>query len=301
MAGAKKKSSPKKDPTSSADKRSGENDATWEPEPLFDANGTGDSVNIVDSLQGQVENLRKQLSRATQEFQNHRKRSEEDRTRTLLYATEAMILDLLPILDDFDRAISHMDEEADPGEVFDGMKMIRQRLGKMLEKQGVNRIIVLGERFDPFLHEAVHVQETEGAEPGEVVEEFQAGYQYETKLVRATQVVINPLAINSNNNKDDKKPAPPVVDVPAEQELDDDELTAEVGSDEYAESEVDDDSNEQDEEFSDVPLDQVAEEAVESLLGEDDEKTTVTPSLEESESAWEMDEISLDVDSDDPL
>lgn len=199
MSAAKKKKK-KKDiaeaPAAKAVESPVEGENGWQPEQVFQGESTVvESTDLVGTLQAQLEAARSQVSRITSEFANFRKRSNEQKAKTLMYAIEAMVVELLPILDDFDRAVSHMeDESADPQEVFDGVKLIWRRLTKVLAQRGVVEFQALGERFDPFLHEAMQIREIEGMPPGTVVQEFEKGYMYHDRLLRATKVLVTPLA-----------------------------------------------------------------------------------------------------------
>ena len=225
----------------------------WEPEHLFGQEKTNvESLDVASSLQKQLDAARTQLARLTAEFGNFRKRSQEEREKTLLYANESLVMALLPIFDDFDRATAHMDQmDQDPVEVFEGIKLIMRRIEKNLEQKGVKRFEAIGERFDPYLHEAVHMKEQVGVPPGTVVEEFQAGYVYHDKLLRAAQVIVTPLTPKEEKPplaepvvvKDEPDPEPVVVkaepdpepELPADEPVEElvthveDELTSEEG------------------------------------------------------------------------
>jgi molecular chaperone GrpE len=178
-------------------KSAGDKDSpqSWEPEHLFEANRQkGEAVGIVESLQQQVDNLRTQLARSQADFANLRKRSRDEQARTVVYANESLVSNLLPILDDFWRAFSSNNGNGGSGgkDFADGMEMIQDRFGKVLEREGLEPVTTVGERFDPFVHEAVLTRTEEGATPGSVLEECQAGYLFHGRLLRAAQVVVVP-------------------------------------------------------------------------------------------------------------
>lgn len=198
----------------------------WEAESLLsDEQQELESLSIEESLSRQLENSRTQNQRMTAEFDNFRKRTREERGKTLMYANEALVGKLIPVLDDFARAIEHINEsgEGETSEYFDGVKLIRKRLVKTLEESGVATFQTVGERFDPSIHEAVQIEDQEGVPGGIIVSEFEVGYKFHDRLLRAAKVVITPL----------NKPAP-FAKEDAEEEMAD-EAEAEVPEEEIAE------------------------------------------------------------------
>lgn len=168
---------------------------SWEPEPLFaEGQGPAEDLGIVDSLQRQVESVRTQLTRSQADFANLRKRSRDEQARTIRYANESLVSNLLPILDDFRRALdaSETGQDGVHKEFADGMRMVADRFLKLLEREGLEAIEATGKRFDPFLHEAVLSRKQDGVEPGTVLEVFQTGYLFQGRLLRAAQVAVVP-------------------------------------------------------------------------------------------------------------
>lgn len=191
----KKKGKPEEDKKSATPERFTNQDG-WEAESLLSEEQQElESLSIEESLSRQLENARTQIQRMTAEFDNFRKRTREERGKTLMYANEALVGKLIPVLDDFARAIEHMDEsgEAETSDVFDGVRLIRKRLVKTLEESGVATFQTVGERFDPSIHEAVRIEDQVGV-PGEIiVSEFEVGYKFHDRLLRAAKVVVTPL------------------------------------------------------------------------------------------------------------
>jgi len=170
------------------------NDA-WEPESVFSGEPTSaEPLGVEETLRAQVEAYRNQLARMGADFANFRRRSGEERSKTLLYANESLVNALLPVLDDFDRGIGHMEAETqDPSEVFDGVRLIWRRLLKILESIGVAPFESVGEHFDPLMHEAVQIMDQEGLPGGTIVQELEKGFKYHDRLLRAARVVVTPL------------------------------------------------------------------------------------------------------------
>lgn len=126
--------------------------------------------------------------RAKAELINYRKRKDEEVQKLLKFANEDLIVELLPTLDNFERAIKM--ESAD-SKLLDGMKMVYQALVNTLEKYGVKEIKAEGEKFDANLHEAVITESKEGVEEDVILEVFQKGYTLKDKVIRPAMVKVN--------------------------------------------------------------------------------------------------------------
>ena len=129
--------------------------------------------------------LQERLLRARAEFENARRRWDRDRLDYLQFAAMDMVRDLLPILDDFERALQV--ETADR-EYAKGVELIYQRMVDTLTKLGLEPIVTAGQTFDPNLHQAVERVETRDAEDQAILGEFQRGYNFKGKLLRPAMV-----------------------------------------------------------------------------------------------------------------
>jgi molecular chaperone GrpE len=129
--------------------------------------------------------LEERLLRARAEFENARRRSESQRLEFFQFAAMEMVRDLLPILDDFERALQV--ETADR-EYAKGVELIYQRMADTLKKLGLEPIDTAGKLFDPNLHQAVERVETREAEDQAILGEFQRGYNFKGKLLRPAMV-----------------------------------------------------------------------------------------------------------------
>jgi molecular chaperone GrpE len=125
------------------------------------------------------------LLRAHAEFDNARRRFERDRSEYLQFAATDLVRQILPALDDFERALKT--ETADR-EYAKGVELIHQRLSEILRKMGLEPIETAGQRFDPNQHQAVQRVETEDAEDQAILDEFQRGYNFRGKLLRPAMV-----------------------------------------------------------------------------------------------------------------
>jgi molecular chaperone GrpE len=140
-----------------------------------------------DNLKAERDELKDLLLRRQAEFDNFRKRAEREKSDFAQYASMEIVKELLPILDDFDRA---MKVETADTEYAKGVAMIHKRLFESLKKQGLEPLDTAGARFDHELHHAVANAETTDAEDGAILEEYQRGYNFKGKLLRAAMVKV---------------------------------------------------------------------------------------------------------------
>jgi len=140
-----------------------------------------------DKLAAEKAELEDRLLRARAEFENARRRAERERSDFLQFAAMDLIRELLPIADDFERALKV--ETADR-EYAKGVELIYQRLMEALKKIGLEPIETAGQRFDPNLHQAVDRVETEEAEDMTILGEYQRGYNFKGKLLRPAMVKV---------------------------------------------------------------------------------------------------------------
>jgi molecular chaperone GrpE len=131
--------------------------------------------------------LQDRLLRTQAEFQNFRRRVEKERLELAEYASMEAVRALLPIVDDFERAL-----RSDPGtsDYAKGIELIHQRLVAVLQKLGLEPIHSEGQRFDPNLHHAVEMVETSEAPDQTVLAEFQRGYNFKGRLLRPAMVKV---------------------------------------------------------------------------------------------------------------
>ncbi len=127
--------------------------------------------------------------RLSADFQNYKKRSEKEKSEIYKSVNARLITDLLPLIDDFDRAIEHA-EESSKESFQDGIQMIIKRFAEILCKEGLEYIDTEDADFDPNLHHAVMMEKVEGVESGKIVLELQKGYKVNGKVVRPSMVKV---------------------------------------------------------------------------------------------------------------
>ena len=135
----------------------------------------------------ELEGLKEQLLRSAADFDNAKKRLAKEREEFVKFGQENLIRELLPILDNFDRALFHADESANLAGVVKGIQMVLKKLQDTLQGEGLKRVPAVGEKFDPHLHEAVGYVHEDGPEDV-IVEELEAGYKLHDRLLRPAKV-----------------------------------------------------------------------------------------------------------------
>ncbi len=131
------------------------------------------------------------LQRLQAEFDNYRKRTQKEKEETVKYAAERLIEALLPILDNFERAMTASQSHQDSAGFVQGMELILRQMQNVLTKEGLTAIEALGQPFDPNLHEAVLQVEAEEHPENTVVEELQKGYYLKEKVLRPSMVKVS--------------------------------------------------------------------------------------------------------------
>lgn len=161
-------------------------------EVVEDAPATGQEAEEpqqVAQLQAQVEEYKDQWLRSVAEFKNYKRRAEAERLELRRSASAGLILKLLPIIDDFERAIENIPLEIQQHPWWSGTQLITQKLKALLESEGVTPIQALGQEFDPNLHDAVMYEEAPGQD-NKVTAELQTGYMLHDRVLRPTMVKV---------------------------------------------------------------------------------------------------------------
>lgn len=128
--------------------------------------------------------------RLTAEFDNTKKRLEKKAQDSIRFANAELLLEVLPLVDDLDRAVTSLDQGHELKQVKEGLHLVQNNFHKVLENHGVEVIQAVGQPFDPNRHEAVGEIETDAVEEGHVAEEIQRGYSLNGRVARASRVRI---------------------------------------------------------------------------------------------------------------
>lgn len=132
--------------------------------------------------------LKTTLARLQADFQNYRNRTEKEKTSVYAYANEKLVLKLLPVIDNLERAIA---TEKEHDAFFEGVKMIYDELIKVLDNEGIVRFDPVGEKFDPNFHQAIFMEESDEVESEHILETFQVGYMIKDKVIRPAMVKVS--------------------------------------------------------------------------------------------------------------
>ena len=162
----------------------------------------GPSVEIeIERLESELDELRDIHLRKLAEFDNFRKRTDRERVEIKRHANEELLRDLLPVLDNFERALEHS-SEAGSGAFKEGVEMIAKQLWDTLERQGIQVVDPMGQPFSPEFHEAVHRVESSDFEPGTIASVLAKGYLCNGRLIRPAMVGVvaeSPMQAGSAN------------------------------------------------------------------------------------------------------
>jgi molecular chaperone GrpE len=142
-----------------------------------------------------------QLLRLAAEFENFRKRTETDKADFVKFSSERIIRELLPVLDDFERALSNGKKNPDFDSFFKGVEMIYQKFRKVFEDKGLKPIDSVGKEFDVTYHDVLMQVERPDVPPHTVVEEVERGYTLHGKVIKHAKVIV------ASDNRDDKETA----------------------------------------------------------------------------------------------
>ena len=160
--------------------------------------GEASEVDPSASLQSQVDALTRektvlydQLLRRAAEFENYRRRVERERSDAYQRARVEVLVEFLPVVDNFERALSSLEDSGGDAEALrQGVELIHKQFKDALSKFGLEPVDAIGQTFDPHLHEAVTIEATDKHKENTVIEEFQRGYKIGDKLLRPAKVKV---------------------------------------------------------------------------------------------------------------
>lgn len=170
-------------------------EANLEADEQFEGGGAGadnvseEGTEAADALSDEQKDWKDQYIRLSAEFDNYRKRTLKEKMDLIATGCEDVIVPILSVMDDFDRAVDALDKSDDIESARQGMRLIRQRLLDVLKQKGVCEIEAVGQELDTDLHEAVAKFPAEGQE-GKVIDTVQKGYKLKDKVIRFCKVVV---------------------------------------------------------------------------------------------------------------
>lgn len=145
----------------------------------------------IAELEAQVKEWQDKLLRKAAEFENYKRRTENDQFNLINYAAESFIIKLLSIVDDFERSMNHIDDIENNKSVKDGIKLVYEKLQKLLLEQGVKKMQTKGEPFNVDYHDALMQRIDNSVPPHTVLEEVESGYFYRDKVIRHAKVIVS--------------------------------------------------------------------------------------------------------------
>ncbi|MEO6223060.1 MAG: nucleotide exchange factor GrpE [Vicinamibacterales bacterium] len=156
-------------------------------------NGAAQDAAPVDPLQQERDDLQDRLLRAVAEFDNYRKRTDRERRDLSDFITTDMLRELLPIVDDLERALAvpaKLESNPEFAAFHQGVTLIHRQWLDLLRRRGVEPLEVVGQPFDPEWHEAVTNEPANGRSDGDITAELRRGYRIGSKLLRAALVKV---------------------------------------------------------------------------------------------------------------
>ena len=192
-----------------------------------DQQAEGTEIDRISALEAELTDLRQQLVakegeakdnydrfvRQTAELDNFKKRASREREDGIRFANEVLIKDLLPIVDNLERAVAHASGGGNGKPLVEGVEMVLKGFLDVLSKHGVRQIVALGQSFDPGKHEAMAQLDSESHAPNSVIDEHQRGYFYRERLLRPALVTIaKGLKTNEKKNEPNKVENDPTDD-----------------------------------------------------------------------------------------
>jgi len=157
----------------------------------------------VEELEKEVEENKDKILRKAAEFENYKRRTENDQLNLLKYTGETLIMKLLPAIDDFERSMQHMDDAKDVKSIKEGLQLVYNKLMKILDEQGVKKIEAIGKPFDVDYHEALMQRKDESVPPHTVLDELEKGYMYKDKVVRHSKVIVSEETAQETGTKEE--------------------------------------------------------------------------------------------------
>lgn len=167
-----------------------EPEATAGEEPA-EGGKEADMAAELEKARGEVKDLEDKVLRMAAELDNFKKRMQRERENSLKYAEENLLRELLPFIDNLQRAIELGRSSADGSALLDGVEMTCKGLMNTLERFGLKPIDGAGQPFDPNFHEALAMEQSETVDKNLIMQEYQKGYMFKDRLLRAAKVVVS--------------------------------------------------------------------------------------------------------------
>lgn len=146
----------------------------------------------VDNLQKELDDYKDRLVRKIAEFDNYKRRTENEQNNLIRYSGEIFVKKILPFVDDFERLLKYINSEnVELSSTKEGINLVHEKLFKIFDEQGITKINPVGKSFDVHFHEAVMQKDSPDVEPLTVLEEIETGYLYKDRVLRHSKVIVS--------------------------------------------------------------------------------------------------------------
>ncbi len=162
---------------------------------------TGNSEKELETVIKQLEQEKDRCLRLNAEFENQRKRSQKEKEEFVKYANEKLIIEMIDIMESLERGLENAKLSSNKEKLILGMELIYKQFKTVLEKNGLVAIKALGEKFDPYKHEAMMQTPSDDDEEDVVLEEFARGYMLNNKVIRYSKVRVSKNKDTDNENE----------------------------------------------------------------------------------------------------
>jgi molecular chaperone GrpE len=173
--------------------------AELEQEENIDVSQDAEDATKMTELESQVKEWQDKFLRKAAEFENFKRRTENDQFNLINYAAESFIIKLLPVVDDFERSLEHIDEIDNNKAVKEGIKLVYEKLLKVLDEQGVKKMQTKGVPFNVDYHDALMQKKDDSVPSHTVLEEMESGYLYRDKVIRHAKVIVSEESSSDDN------------------------------------------------------------------------------------------------------
>lgn len=150
-----------------------------------------ESVDETEELRKQLEAEQNKYLRLLADYDNFKRRTQKDREIANKFRSQSLLADLLPVLDNFERALSLQTTSEESASLLKGVEMVQKSLTEAVSREGLEEIKAVGEPFDPNFHQAVMQEKDDSAEAGTVLQELQKGYILKGRVLRPAMVKVN--------------------------------------------------------------------------------------------------------------
>jgi molecular chaperone GrpE len=181
-------SEPKPDPSASSTAASQSDDGRTQADPAASVIEDLESLRTRATERDQFLSL---LKRTQADFENYQKRNQREREQERRYAAATMAIDLLPVLDNLERATAAAQQAGETGPLVQGVSMVHGQLIDLLRRHGITPIDALGQSFDPNLHSAVMQKPSSDVAPNTVVQVLEQGFMHHDRVLRPSRVVVS--------------------------------------------------------------------------------------------------------------